>query len=160
MKEKIIKKSEELFLTLGFKNVTMDDIASSMGISKKTIYRHFSNKIELVRTVTFSVLDYIHQNIEKINRNAINPIEELYDIKMFVMHYLRNERGSAQFQLKKYYPNIFEQLEVKKYEILTNQLVGSLEIESYKKKYLSKKKILNNIKNNNIYYEKIIRTLK
>ena len=126
MKEKIIKKSEELFLTLGFKNVTMDDIASSMGISKKTIYRHFSNKIELVRTVTFSVLDYIHQNIEKINRNAINPIEELYDIKMFVMHYLRNERGSAQFQLKKYYPNIFEQLEIKKYEKMLSSVENSL----------------------------------
>ena len=36
MKEKIIKKSEELFLTLGFKNVTMDDIASSMGPSSSS----------------------------------------------------------------------------------------------------------------------------
>ena len=51
-------------------------------------------------------------------------------------------------------------IDIKKYEISTNYLVGSLEIESFKKKYLSKKKILNNIKNNNIYYEKIIRILK
>ena len=35
---------------------------------------------------------------------------------MFVMNYLKNERGSTQFQLKKYYPKIFEQLEVKKFE--------------------------------------------
>ena len=35
MKEDIVKKSEELFLSLGFKNITMDDIASAMGISKK-----------------------------------------------------------------------------------------------------------------------------
>ena len=51
-------------------------------------------------------------------------------------------------------------IDVRKHEISTNQLVGSLEIESFKKKYLSKKKIFNNIKNNNIYYEKIIRILK
>ena len=95
MKDEIISKSEDLFLTLGFKNVTMDDIASVMGISKKTIYTHFSNKIELVRVVTFSILEHIYQEIERINKSAVNPIEELYQIKMFLMHYLRNESGSA-----------------------------------------------------------------
>ena len=126
MKEDIVKKSEELFLSLGFKNITMDDIASAMGISKKTIYAHFCNKTELVETVTFSVLDYIHQKIEQINLKAVNPIEELYDIKMFVMHYLRKERGSAQFQLKKYYPKIFEQLEFKKFKKMHSSVEKSL----------------------------------
>tara|TARA_B100001093_G_scaffold342358_1_gene327202 strand:+ start:1009 stop:1614 length:606 start_codon:yes stop_codon:yes gene_type:complete len=126
MREDIIKKSADLFLSLGFKNITMDDIASAMGISKKTIYTHFSNKTELIETVTFSVLDYFHENIEKINQKAVNPIEELYDIKMFVMHYLRKERGSAQFQLKKYYPKIFEQLELKKFEKMHSSVEKSL----------------------------------
>jgi len=116
MKNKIISKCEELFLELGFKNVTMDDIAYAMGISKKTIYIHFSNKTELIEKVVFSVLEFFHKNIEQINKEAVNPIEELYDIKMFVMNYLKNERGSTQFQLKKYYPKIFEQLEVKKFQ--------------------------------------------
>ena len=116
MKNKIISKCEELFLELGFKNVTMDDIAYAMGISKKTIYIHFSNKTELIENVVFSVLEFFHKNIEQIIKEAVNPIEELYDIKMFVMNYLKNERGSTQFQLKKYYPNIFEQLEVKKFQ--------------------------------------------
>ena len=116
MKNKIIAKCEELFLELGFKNVTMDDIAYVMGISKKTIYIHFSNKTELIKNVVFSVLEFFHKNIEQIIKEAVNPIEELYDIKMFVMNYLKNERGSTQFQLKKYYPNIFEQLEVKKFQ--------------------------------------------
>ena len=126
MREDIIKKSADLFLSLGFKNITMDDIASAMGISKKTIYTHFSNKTELIETVTFSVLDYFHENIEKINQKAVNPIVELYDIKMFVMHYLRKERGSAKFQLKKYYPKIFEQLELKKFEKMHSSVEKSL----------------------------------
>ena len=44
MKKNIILKATELFMKLGFKSVTMDDIAKEMGISKKTIYTHFSNK--------------------------------------------------------------------------------------------------------------------
>ena len=35
MREKILEKSKELFLNLGFKSVTMDEIASSLGVSKK-----------------------------------------------------------------------------------------------------------------------------
>jgi len=38
MREKIVLKSADLFLSYGFKSVTMDDIANAMGISKKTIY--------------------------------------------------------------------------------------------------------------------------
>ena len=43
MKEKIIQKAAEMFINLGFKSVTMEDIAKEMGISKKTIYTHFNN---------------------------------------------------------------------------------------------------------------------
>ena len=126
MKEKIIYKSEELFLTLGFKNVTMDDIASALGISKKTINAHFSNKTELVSAVTFSVLEQIYLGIEQINKKAINPIEELYDIKMFLINYLKNERVSAQYQLKKYYPKIFDQLQIKKFKKMHSSVENSL----------------------------------
>ena len=66
MKNKIISICEKLFLELGFKNVTMDDIANAMGISKKTIYIHFSNKTELIEAVVFSVLEFFHKNIEQI----------------------------------------------------------------------------------------------
>ena len=48
MKEKILEKAGDMFLTLGFKSVTMDDLAQQMGISKKTIYTHFENKTKLV----------------------------------------------------------------------------------------------------------------
>ena len=128
MKEKIISKSEELFFSLGFKSVTMDDIANAMGISKKTIYTHFSNKTELVEVVTFSVLDHISEGIDKINAASINPIEELYDIKLFVMNYLKNEKVSPQHQLKKYYPQIFERLQIKQFEKMHSSVENSLKM--------------------------------
>ncbi|MGB5317829.1 TetR/AcrR family transcriptional regulator, partial [Eudoraea sp.] len=48
MKQEILVKASDLFLDLGFKSVTMDDIAGEMGVSKKTIYSHFENKTKLV----------------------------------------------------------------------------------------------------------------
>lgn len=127
MREQIIHKSAELFLNLGFKSVTMDDIASEMGISKKTIYVHFPNKTKLVEAVTFNLFDTICNGIDCICDNAPNPIEELYSIKMFVMHHLKNEKSSPQYQLKKYYPQIHSALKFKQFEKMHQSVQDSLE---------------------------------
>jgi AcrR family transcriptional regulator len=44
MKEKIITKASEMFLKLGFKSITMDDIAGEMCISKKRFTNIFTIK--------------------------------------------------------------------------------------------------------------------
>ncbi|MEH6537068.1 MAG: TetR/AcrR family transcriptional regulator [Psychroserpens sp.] len=127
MREKIIHKSAELFLNLGFKSVTMDDIANEMGISKKTIYVHFKNKTKLVEAVTFNLFDTICDGIDDIYDNTTNPIEELYAIKMFVMHHLKNEKSSPQYQLKKYYPQIYSVLKIKQFEKMHQSVKESLQ---------------------------------
>jgi AcrR family transcriptional regulator len=127
MRDKIIHKSAELFLTFGFKSVTMDDIANEMGISKKTIYVHFTNKTKLVEAVTFELFETICDGIDGICDASINPIEELYDIKMFVMHHLKNEKSSPQYQLKKYYPQIHKVLTQKQFEKMHASVKESLQ---------------------------------
>jgi len=118
MREQIIHKSTELFLNLGFKSVTMDDIASEMGISKKTIYVHFPNKTKLVEATTMCLFEIISHGIDCICALEKNPIEELYDIKRFVMDHLKDEKSSPQYQLQKYYPKIFATLKSKQFEIM------------------------------------------
>ena len=127
MREKIIHKSAELFLTLGFKSVTMDDIANGLGISKKTIYQHFDNKTKLVEATTLNMFNNICDGIDCICNASHNPIEELYDIKMFVMKYLKNEKTSPQFQLKKYYPQIHQQLQFKQFEKMHVSVKNSMQ---------------------------------
>jgi DNA-binding Xre family transcriptional regulator len=127
MREKIIHKAAELFLNLGFKSVTMDDIANEMGISKKTIYVHFENKTKLVEAVTFTVFESICEGIDCICEASHNPIEQLYDIKMYVMHYLKNEKTSPQFQLKKYYPQIYQRLHFKQFEKMHESVKESIQ---------------------------------
>ncbi|MEM6516372.1 MAG: TetR/AcrR family transcriptional regulator [Bacteroidota bacterium] len=126
MRESIVNKSTELFLNLGFKSVTMDDIASEMGISKKTIYVHFDNKTKLVEAVTFHLFDVICDEIDQVCDSAPNPIEELYSVKMCVMQHLKDERSSPQFQLKKYYPRIHETLKFKQFEKMHQSVQDSL----------------------------------
>lgn len=48
-KSNILAAAEEMFLQHGFSKVTMEEIAAALGISKKTLYKFFPNKKELLR---------------------------------------------------------------------------------------------------------------
>ena len=110
MKDKILHNATEMFLNLGFKSVTMDDIAKNSGVSKKTIYAHFSNKTDLVEVVTDHLFETVCTGIDLIHEQQKNPIIELFDIKRFVMEHLKDEKSPPQYQLQKYYPNIYATL--------------------------------------------------
>ena len=70
MKEKIIIKATELFLSIGFKSVTMDDLAQSMGISKKTIYQFFKNKNHLISLCMKTLQKGVVKSFKQISINA------------------------------------------------------------------------------------------
>lgn len=126
MRDKILEKSNELFLNLGFKSVTMDEIAASLGVSKKTIYKYFKNKTELIDTVTHRIFDTICSGIDDICELELNPIEELFSIKRLVLDNLKDEKSSPQYQLQKYYPNIYSKLKEKEFKALGNLFASSI----------------------------------
>ncbi|MBO0331093.1 MULTISPECIES: TetR/AcrR family transcriptional regulator [Flavobacteriaceae] len=136
MKESIIQKASEMFLNLGFKSVTMDDLANEMGISKKTIYTYFKNKSDLVEQTTMTMSEFITCGINDIISLEKNPIEELYEIKKFVMVHMKDEKSSPLYQLQKYYPKIFKSLMEIQFEC-TNKCVSEnvkrgMEMEIYR----------------------------
>ena len=108
MKEKIISRAGELFLKLGFKSVTMDDIACDMCISKKTIYKYFCNKELLIAETTEIVHKAIHQSIDAIVAKNHNAIEENFEIRKMFKEMFKSADTSPAYQLKKHYPEIYD----------------------------------------------------
>jgi len=104
----------------------MDDLANKIGISKKPIYIHFDNKTKLVEATTMRLFDIISTGIDCICELEKKPIEEIYDIKNFIMEHLKEEKSSPQFQLKKYYPRIFATLKKKQFEIMQGCVKNNL----------------------------------
>ncbi len=126
MKDKIIQKSAELHFKYGIKNVTMDQIAQELGISKKTIYQYFINKNELVAQTVDTIFDEIQSEIDKICLMKLNVYEELFSVKKIVKGMLRKSNMSPHYQLKKYYPEIAKTLEEKKFKIIMECLEHNL----------------------------------
>lgn len=126
MKDSIVLKSSDMFLTLGFKSVTMDDIASEMGISKKTIYQYFSNKNDLVEAVTAYLFETISCGIDGICELNKNPIEEHFLIKDFVLKNLKDESTSPMHQLQKFFPKIHKNLMARQFEKMDKCVIDNL----------------------------------
>ena len=107
MKDRIMSKASDLFLKLGFKSVTMDDIAGEMCISKKTIYKYFCNKEILIEESTAMVHDEIHTIIEQIVAKNHNAIEENFEIRKMFKEMFKSADTSPIYQMKKHYPEIY-----------------------------------------------------
>ena len=108
MKDKIISKASDLFLKLGFKSVTMDDIAGEMCISKKTIYKFFCNKEVLIEESTAAIHYQVHYIIREIVAKKYNAIEENFEIRKMFKEMFKSGDTSPAYQLKKHYPEIYD----------------------------------------------------
>lgn len=110
MKDKIISKAKEMFLKLGFKSITMDDIACEMCISKKTIYKYFANKDILIEESVLMVHEEVRETIEKIIEKNFNAIEENFEIRRMFKEMFKSAESSPIYQLKKHYPEIYDKV--------------------------------------------------
>jgi TetR/AcrR family transcriptional regulator, cholesterol catabolism regulator len=127
MYQKILTHATDKFIILGFKSVTMDEIAQDLGISKKTLYQYFRNKEDLVEATSLNVFEAISNGIDEIQAMKKNPIEEIYMIKDFVIKILKNEQSSPQYQLKKFYPLIYNNIQEKVFDKMSSCVIDSLQ---------------------------------
>lgn len=116
-----------MFINYGFKSVTMDDIAEKLGISKKTIYTHFSTKSKLIQSTSNYILDSLSSGIDQIKAKEENPIIENYEIKKFANNHLKGEKTSPHYQLQKYYPKVYSLLKDRQFELLESCVVSNLQ---------------------------------
>lgn len=126
-KDEVLSKAQEMFLSIGFKSVTMDDIASELGISKKTLYGYFSNKNELVRDAAMGICCQICDGVEDLTCEHLNPIEELYEIKKYVITHLKGDKSSSIYQLQKYYPKVHRDVSGTQYDFIRKCLAENIQ---------------------------------
>jgi len=111
----MITKSELLqcaitkFTKFGSKHVTLDELATTLGISKKTIYSFFKNKEDLVVASIETLLNEYKEDINRIiSENENDPILSVIFIYKRGFEYLKYFKPSFLFGLEKYYPKAFK----------------------------------------------------
>lgn len=86
-KEAVINTARDLFQKYGYKKVSMDEIAKTSGVTKKTIYTYFKDKDSMFLYFIEEELQKMKKKIEKKNNSDLPFIEvvatNLYDMLIF-----------------------------------------------------------------------------
>jgi len=115
----ILHRVRSLYRKYGIKSVTMDDVSHELGISKKTLYQYVRDKDELVRKVIELELSSQHNHLIASCKDNLNAIEELSEIALCVNYMLKEYSAVTEYDLKKYYPDLYLRLrEVRRNRIL------------------------------------------
>ena len=101
---KIMHAAIDLFVQSGFKNVTMDDIARRAGISKKTLYQHFTNKHDIVVGSVSWYQDLKLKTLRAAMDGASNAIEALVRVDAELAKDYRQLNPVAMSELQRFYP--------------------------------------------------------
>ncbi|MCL7764574.1 TetR/AcrR family transcriptional regulator [Polaribacter sp. Z014] len=127
IKNHILEVSRELFFSFGIQNISMNDIASKCGVSKKTIYKHYTNKSDLLNETIVLQVEDLKVTLKKTNAISKNAIEELHSFFKYINALSLVISPAYSRELKKYYPNKYIEIFKYKNEIIIPFVLYNIE---------------------------------
>lgn len=121
-KLEILERASSVYMKYGIKSITMDDLASELGISKKTIYKYFTDKNELILSIIVLKAEMDKAMCLECQLSSINAIDNLINISSLVVEHLGNVNSTVFYDLKKYYPDAWSILETHKWEFILSMI--------------------------------------
>lgn len=111
-RNRILETVREQFFKSGFTRVTMDEIASGLGMSKKTLYRFFPGKDELLREVVKLNMREIERGIDAIVQDESRRfVEKLKELMTFLAMRLAKIGPLFMQDLQRNAPEIWKEIE-------------------------------------------------
>lgn len=128
LRRRIVNVSRELFLSSGFSQVTMDEIAGTLGISKATLYRQFASKEDVLASVMETIKAEIQAGVEGIlaEGNA-DILGRLSRFTRFMGHWLSRLGRVLAADMRRNAPGAWEDIERFRTEKLVKNFASILE---------------------------------
>ena len=105
----------------------MDDLATQLGVSKKTLYRFFKDKADLVLQVFDQACRRQIKHTEVLAEDGFNAIDAVIGVMEYFQTELREMHPSMLFDLQKYYPKAMQRLHLHKMEAMQGYLIRNIE---------------------------------
>lgn len=127
LKQKLLTSSFDFFMKYGIKSVSMDDLARSLGISKKTIYTYVDNKKSLVAETLDDFLQKDEDEVRAIVSESTDAVDCMFKLSSHILKFLRAMKPTLIFDLKKYYPTCWSNVEHKHFGFIYTVIKSNIE---------------------------------
>jgi AcrR family transcriptional regulator len=126
VRERIIRAASDRFTEEGFSSVPVEEIAAALGMSKKTFYKHFTSKEELLLVVTERILEGIHRQFVAIVEQDTPFLEKLEALVTFLGEKLTRLSRPMMRDLQRHSPLIWARVQQFRRERISNDFKGLL----------------------------------
>jgi len=109
IRERIITGAGKLFYSKGIKRVTMDDISTEIGMSKRTIYENFRDKTEILRATVDFLSDKHRLEVDQMQSGSGNVMEVIIKILRYGLKSIDLVSPMYLEDLQKFYPLLWEE---------------------------------------------------
>ncbi len=127
VKERILQKATDLFMRYGIRSITMDEIATQLGISKKTIYQFFTDKDEMVEAVIAKEVRDNEDECLHFQGNSENALHEIFLALEHLEELLKAMNPQILYDLEKHHPRAYKKVRDYKYQFLYRMMRENLE---------------------------------
>ncbi|MFA5834899.1 MAG: TetR/AcrR family transcriptional regulator [Bacteroidota bacterium] len=112
LKNRIVEAAREHFFANGFSKTTMEEFAQSMGMSKKTIYKFFPGKDEIVKEITREKLKTIHHQCECIRLdNSVEFIDRIRKTINFITSEMQQMKPQFYLDVQRTMPELWKEVD-------------------------------------------------
>ncbi len=125
-RQNIISKAFDLFRQYGIKSVSMDDLARELGMSKKTLYQHVSDKNELVESVIEFLMKFLEESFSIFNDRSLGAIEQYFEFRNRVQPSNGRFQPTLEYDMKKYYPALLQEINEQKFQLVYSANLSNL----------------------------------
>ncbi len=110
-RQTIISDISKIYMSYGIKSITMDDIAKSLKISKRTLYELFETKNNLVKIIVEKKIEDEKIIIQKFINESENAIEVMVNISRTMIQMYKDSHNSVLQDLKKYHAEAWKKID-------------------------------------------------
>ncbi|WP_324672596.1 TetR/AcrR family transcriptional regulator [Hymenobacter sp. GOD-10R] len=108
IKDRILQSAGALFSQRGLKSVSMDDIATHLAVSKKTLYKWFENKDQIVQATLEQYLSNNQCEGQQLLNGAANAIDEFFLMLEWIRNHFADIVPGIFYDMQKYYPGAWQ----------------------------------------------------
>ena len=108
---KIVELTEEKFFRDGFYKTTMDEVASELKMSKKTIYKFFPSKNELVMAIAKHFMEGMKSQIAPTLDSEKNAIEKLAELNNILARTSQKISAKRMDEIRRHFPALWNEID-------------------------------------------------
>ncbi len=112
LRRRVVREADSMFFSIGFSAVTMDDLASRLGMSKKTLYRLFKSKEDLLRAVMLQLVSEVEATTDAAFEDpSLSFLEKLHRVFSLIGFYVMRLRQPILDDIRRSAMDVWEEFD-------------------------------------------------